>query len=128
MTAPALDPVYRRVGERIAALRQARAVTQAELAERIGVGTGYIGKIESGTRRIQLETLRQIATALRAPLASLLPEPRTIARERGPGYRGVRPSTLSDDEVRELVELLDQLDRPTAQALLTLVRRVGGKR
>lgn len=54
-----------RIGERIAALREARGWTQTELASRAGVTASAINQIESGlTKRPSIETLFPIADAL----------------------------------------------------------------
>ena len=45
-------------------LRESRGITQIQLAERAGVGSGTIGEIESGKRRCTIKTLDKIAKAL----------------------------------------------------------------
>lgn len=52
------------LGEFIAARRRARRMSQAELAERVGVSAGYVGHIERGTRQVSDRVLRRIADAL----------------------------------------------------------------
>ncbi len=49
---------------RLAELRQALGVTQAELAELIGKSQSAISQIESGEVRLSLEMLRQIVAQL----------------------------------------------------------------
>ncbi|MCQ9627542.1 LexA family transcriptional regulator [Cetobacterium somerae] len=45
-------------------LRESRGITQIQLADRAGVGSGTIGEIESGKRRCTIKTLDKIAKAL----------------------------------------------------------------
>lgn len=45
-------------------LRESRGITQIQLAEKAGVGSGTIGEIESGKRRCTIKTLDKIAKAL----------------------------------------------------------------
>ena len=54
-----------KIGQRIAALREAKGWNQSELAKRAGVTASAINQIESGlTRRPSIETLFPIADAL----------------------------------------------------------------
>ncbi|MCY9664899.1 helix-turn-helix domain-containing protein [Paenibacillus alginolyticus] len=55
------------VGKRIRALRKAKGLSQATLAERAGsVSDSYLAGIERGERNISLESLEKIVTALDA--------------------------------------------------------------
>ena len=47
-TTMALD--YQAIGKRIRVLRKQNHMTQAELAEKVGISTSFIGHIELGTR------------------------------------------------------------------------------
>jgi transcriptional regulator with XRE-family HTH domain len=49
---------------RVREWRQRRLLTQAELADRIGVSVGTINRIERGVHRPRLSTIRRIANAL----------------------------------------------------------------
>ena len=55
--------------------RNRRGLTQRELAEAAGIGTGYLAQIETGTRRGSPETLAAIERALdMSPDAPALPD------------------------------------------------------
>lgn len=56
-------------------LREARNITQAELADMIGVNQAYISKIEAGIANPSLEKILGIAKALRAQPAELFELP-----------------------------------------------------
>jgi transcriptional regulator with XRE-family HTH domain len=78
-----MQKVYRDIGARIRALRQALRLTQAEVAERIGIDASFYGQIERGTNVPSLKTLFAIAAALRTEPANLLPRARA-ARAKDP--------------------------------------------
>jgi transcriptional regulator with XRE-family HTH domain len=51
-------------GKRLKALRKANKLSQAQLAERIGVGTKFLGDLETARRSPSFETLGSIAREL----------------------------------------------------------------
>jgi transcriptional regulator with XRE-family HTH domain len=74
-----------RVGARVRQLRQARRLTQEELAERAGLSYKFIGEVERGRGNPTLTTLAAISDALGVQLTDLLaldPErPKLTARQ-----------------------------------------------
>ena len=75
------EAVYRELGERIAAERARRSVSQRELAELTGTTQSAIARLEGGSRAPRLDTLLRVANALDCSLELDL-RPRT-AIERG---------------------------------------------
>lgn len=67
---------YREIGLKIAYYRKKRGYTQAQLAERVGVSTNYLGLIERGNngKSYSMETLLSIAEALDVTIADLVRE------------------------------------------------------
>lgn len=61
-----------RIGKNIATLRKSRKVTQAALAEAVGIDTVSLSRIETGKSNTSLLTLDAIAHELKAPLTALL--------------------------------------------------------
>ncbi|QLP98652.1 MAG: helix-turn-helix transcriptional regulator [Rhodoblastus sp.] len=57
----------------LTALRKARGMTQTELAERAGLGQGYLSDLETGRRKGAADTLAALATALECPAQWLTP-------------------------------------------------------
>ncbi len=57
---------------RIREMRQLRALTLEELAQRVGVTTGHMQKWEVAGRNISYERLKRIARALNVTMADLL--------------------------------------------------------
>ena len=59
-----LPLISRGVGAQIREQRVALALSQAELAERIGCSTDYVGRVERGEQNIKLQTLDRFLNAL----------------------------------------------------------------
>ena len=54
---------YTALGHRIRTLRTASGLTQAELAERVGISASFLGHIERGTRVLSVDTLAALCAA-----------------------------------------------------------------
>lgn len=66
---------YRKVGKKIQDTRRAQKMSQKELAEKMGKGSAtYINLIESGKRKVSLESMTKIAKALGTTLNTFLDE------------------------------------------------------
>lgn len=75
-------------GTRLAELRKARGLTQAELGEQIGVNQTAIGSYEIGRRRIPLSQIAPLANALGVAVAELVElEPAANGKKPGPTPR-----------------------------------------
>jgi transcriptional regulator with XRE-family HTH domain len=59
------------IGSTIRDLRDARGMTQAQLAEACGLHRTFIGSVERGERNVAILNLRRIAKSLRVSLAEL---------------------------------------------------------
>lgn len=55
------DPVLLELGNKILALRKAHGLTQEQLAEKIGMSTSAVNRIECGQRQPRLATIQKIA-------------------------------------------------------------------
>lgn len=73
--AKALAREQRRLGRRLRALRQERGLTQEAAAERIGLSSKHLRRLESGQANVTLATLVACALAYRVGLASLFRAP-----------------------------------------------------
>ena len=62
----------RDVGANIRRMRRAQGLTQAVLARRAGLSTGYVSLIERGRANPRLETMAALAQALKASPVELL--------------------------------------------------------
>lgn len=69
------------IGERVRWVRQAKGMSQAGLAEAVGLDRTMLAKIEAGTRRLDALELSRISSALQVPMDLLLtPPPEVISR------------------------------------------------
>ena len=64
--------LFNTIAVNIKILRTINKLTQANLAEMIGVHEKYIGVIEAGKQNITLKTLNKIANALNTDIGNLL--------------------------------------------------------
>jgi transcriptional regulator with XRE-family HTH domain len=71
-----MNTLAERLGHRIARQRRAAGLTQAELAEQVGVQPETISRLETGKRRVSLEMMALISECLSLELHELfrLPE------------------------------------------------------
>lgn len=65
------EDVRRLVGGNVKKLRMAAGITQAELADLVGVDRAYISGLEQGNRNATIVSLWHVAQALDAPIRSL---------------------------------------------------------
>lgn len=72
MNRTALDRVLPELGIRLRALRESRALTQAELARQSGVSVRFLADVERGEGNASILRLAEVASALSVSLASLL--------------------------------------------------------
>src|SRR5262249_3511106 len=107
-----LPAVYREIGRRVQALREARGLTQAQLAARVHTGVASLAKIEAGTRRAGLEKLTAIAIAFDVPIEHIVPPP--------PPRRATR--SQQDLHVHELIEIIHGLDPAAIRSLLQMAK------
>jgi transcriptional regulator with XRE-family HTH domain len=68
------EDVRRLVGSNVKRLRVAAGITQAELADLVGVDRAYISGLEQGNRNATIVSLWHVAQALDAPIRSLFDE------------------------------------------------------
>ncbi len=69
------DDVLGGVGERLRELRKRQQVTLSVLAERTGISTSTLSRLESGGRRPTLELLLPLAQAYQVSLDELVGSP-----------------------------------------------------
>lgn len=116
-----MSAIEEKLGKRVAVLRKSAGLTQAKLAELIGVQPEHISRIETGARGTSLETLANIADALEVQLHELV----RLADAEHPAERAITrlvwfASRLTEQEI-ELVMTVGAavLDIVRARRLLT---------
>lgn len=97
---------FRQLGARIAELRRAQNLTQAQLAEELGLTQQMIASYEVGRRRVPVSLLPALARALSTSLEAL------IGEKTPPAKRGPAP------QLQQKIERLTRL--PKAQQRLVL--------
>lgn len=60
------------LGQKVKFYRKQRKLLQVELADIVGISTGYMGAIEQGVRLPSLRLLNKIAKTLKIPVHELL--------------------------------------------------------
>lgn len=72
------ETLYKLIGERLAHLREERAVTQEDLGMFAGLTRASVANIEKGRQRVLVHQLYHFAGFLRVSLEELLPEPTQV--------------------------------------------------
>ena len=62
----------RALGDRLRDRRTELTLTQQDLGDRCGLHRTFVGSVERGERNVSVLNLRQLARALRVPVADLL--------------------------------------------------------
>jgi transcriptional regulator with XRE-family HTH domain len=102
------------VGSKIRHLRKEHALTQSELARRIGVQQSDLCRMENGEYKVSLDTLFKILGV--------------FGLEIGEFFREEFASKTPDDRDQELLRLFHRLDLDTQEEVLDFVRYKGQRR
>lgn len=109
---------FQRLGERIAALRRERGLTQVQLAEMLGCSQQQVLSFEKGRRRVPVSTLPGLAKTLGISIEEL------IGVEAQPGKRG--PTPKLQRQLEQLNQLPKSQQRFISQMLDTVLQQTGG--
>lgn len=90
-TEPQVDAFYEILGARVKQNRKQASLSQAELAERIGLTRASVANLEAGRQRPSTHQAAMIADILNVPIERLLP----------PAPSAIDPIRNADDELRE---------------------------
>ena len=75
------EQVRKDLGRRVSELRRAKTLTQAQLAETMGVSTNYLARVEGGRENLTIDSLAKLADVLAIPVLHLfLPPADTTVR------------------------------------------------
>lgn len=106
-------------GPNVARLRKQFNLSQAELAERIGIQTQSISNIERGTRYPTFETMQRIADVFHATPVQLFGTPKEVAVADTPAI--LDRIDAYDAKVANLFKLSDLLDHYSLDTLDELI-------
>lgn len=109
------------MGERIAQLRKAHNLTQAQLAEVLGVAQQTVQGYEAGSRRIPVSSLPVVASTLSVSLEVLFGEERDKASKVAARKRGPVP------QWQQHIEAIARLPRSRQQFVAEMLRNVLGE-
>ncbi len=94
------------LGKRVREFRLARHMTQGQLAERVGVETETISRLERGTALPSLLKIQELAVALEVSLTELVGG----------------SSTLPNDQARQMEKLLEGLSEADRGFILSIAK------
>jgi transcriptional regulator with XRE-family HTH domain len=100
------------LAQRVAALRQARGFTQAQLAERLGITEGRYGHYERGFRRFPVNLLPKLVEVLECSEAELLGAEAPKVKRGPPSAWEKRIDAIQGlprDKQREIQNVVDAL-------------------
>jgi transcriptional regulator with XRE-family HTH domain len=110
------DGLSRRLGRNIRQLREARSLTQEQMARLSGIPRATWGHLESGSANPTLAVVHRVALALQVPLEELTAQPRALGRLYARDSLPLRKQ--GDGSVRKLLPdsipgmLIDRMEIP----------------
>ena len=66
-----MTDIIQRLGKRVKEIRHKKKLSQADLAEILGVHSTYISSIERGVRNMSLKNVERLSNALKVPIEEL---------------------------------------------------------
>ncbi len=122
LSLPALDPVaissderafFIALGGRIARIRKDQDITQAQLADLIGITQQTINSYETGRRRVPVSLLPAIAKRLGVAVEALLDDDAKATAKRGPAPK-----------LQQQMDRITQLPRARQQFVMQVIDSV----
>jgi transcriptional regulator with XRE-family HTH domain len=101
------------LGQRIAKLRKEQDITQAQLAEWLGLTQQTINSYETGRRRLPVSLLPAVAQRLGVSVEALLTDDRKVAAKRGPAPK-----------LQQQMDRITQLPRARQQFVMQVIESV----
>lgn len=108
------------LGQAARGARERLGLTQAQVADMIGLAHVVYNRLENAKMLPSVPTLVRLCDALRASSDELL------GRPRSPNESKARPSQEDPPSVHQLLTLARKLDESKRQALLTVARALQG--
>lgn len=115
---PQEQAFFQDLGQRIAALRKQRGITQVQLAEMLACSQQRIVSLEKGRRRVSVTDLPILSEALGIHVAEL------IGIEDQPAKRG--PTPKLQRQLEQLAKLPRSQQRFVSKMLDTVLQQAGG--
>lgn len=100
------------IGDKIRSLRTKRGDNLRQLAEKVGMTHGYLGKVERGEIRAKTELLEDIAQAYDMPISYFFEEPPEELKRYGMEWvsfaEEMTEKNLTPDEIRAAIEIIEK--------------------
>lgn len=100
------------LGKRIRSIRQGHKMSIIDLADKSGISSKHLGKVERGQSKISLECLEKVAVALGVPVKDILEADHEQSRD-----------ALNN----EITALLPELSDKDTQIVYRLVKMLAGR-
>lgn len=97
------NEIYKEFGERLKQLRKERGITQAQIAEALGIAQPTIYKYEKGLRKIPMSVLQKFAVYFELSMTDLIGVQPTMTAEEPAWLEEIRGYNLNDEEVNEVL-------------------------
>lgn len=110
------ETIAARLARNVRGLREARGLTQQQMARLAGIPRATWGHLETGAANPTLLVLDRVATALQVPLEELTAAPRSLGRKYPKA--SLRTRRQGDGEIRQLLPdpipgmLIDRMELP----------------
>lgn len=104
---------FKQLGARVAELRKTHGLTQAQLAESLGLTQQMIASYEVGRRRVPVSLLPALATTLAVSIEALLGQ-----KDASPGKRGPAP------KLQQQMERIQHLPRAQQRFVMQVIDTV----
>ena len=119
------------IGQRLREIREAKNMSQMEIAEATGLVQPYVSRVENGHTIPGVETLEKWASALKVPLYQILydgedpPKPLTLSGNHNRELWG--NSARDSHDLKRLRQFLSKMNEQERELLLSLAGRMASR-
>lgn len=101
------NEIYKEFGERLKQLRKERGITQAQIAEALGIAQPTIYKYEKGIRKIPMSVLQKFAVYFELSMSELIGVQPTHETVEEPSWlEEIKQYKLHDNEINEVLNFV----------------------
>ena len=120
------------IGQKLREIREAKKMSQMEIAEATGLVQPYVSRVENGHTIPGVETLEKWASALKIPLYQILyhgEEPPKPLKLSGNHHRELWGNSGRDShDLKRLRQFLSKMNEQERELLLSLAGRMAARR
>lgn len=109
---------------RLKQLREARGLTQAQLAEMAGLSKSYYNELETGKKVINHRRIVELAKTLNVPASEIISDPADKASPVGKPVSEIMETVRPDPLRAELLFLIGELRDPELEIVLAAVKGI----